>query len=225
MLKNRIYLGELNHQGHELPGEHPPSSTPSCSTPCRQAGCQPEPARPAQGQVRRAADRLHLRRSRQPMSPSHAVKKGVRYRYYVSTAAIQGRRAEAGSIARVPAAEIETLVARRARPATGRDVPDDAQAQRDLFKQLALRVNVSSRGAGAHLADAADEQQHRSRTVADHAQRPDDRRKQHSSSRTLPRTQAPSRHHPARQPSGYCGRSSSRSSRASRAPSRRAGDG
>jgi site-specific DNA recombinase len=44
------------------------------------------------------------------MSPTHANKRGVRYRYYVSHTILQNRRAEAGSIARVPAAEIETLV-------------------------------------------------------------------------------------------------------------------
>ena len=44
------------------------------------------------------------------MSPTHANKRGVRYRYYVSHAILQNRKAEADSIARVPAPEIETLV-------------------------------------------------------------------------------------------------------------------
>jgi hypothetical protein len=44
------------------------------------------------------------------MSPTHANKRGVRYRYYVSHAILQNRKAEAGNIARVPAPEIETLV-------------------------------------------------------------------------------------------------------------------
>ena len=37
------------------------------------------------------------------MSPSHANKKGVRYRYYVSQAVLQNRKDEAGSIVRVAA--------------------------------------------------------------------------------------------------------------------------
>jgi site-specific DNA recombinase len=49
------------------------------------------------------------------MSPTHANKRGVRYRYYVSHAILQNRKAEAGSIARVPAPEIETLVCDSAR--------------------------------------------------------------------------------------------------------------
>ena len=45
-----------------------------------------------------------------PMSPSHANKKGVRYRYYVSHALLQNRKANAGSIARVSAPDVEALV-------------------------------------------------------------------------------------------------------------------
>jgi hypothetical protein len=45
------------------------------------------------------------------MSPSHAAKGGRRWRYYVSRALTNGRRSDAGSPARVPAAEIEKLVA------------------------------------------------------------------------------------------------------------------
>jgi site-specific DNA recombinase len=44
------------------------------------------------------------------MSPTYAIKKGARYRYYVSTMLVQGRKSEAGSVARVPASEIESLV-------------------------------------------------------------------------------------------------------------------
>ena len=47
------------------------------------------------------------------LSPSHAVKNGVRYRYYVSQALLQNREGEAGSIARIPAREIEELFAAR----------------------------------------------------------------------------------------------------------------
>ena len=41
------------------------------------------------------------------MSPSHANKKGVRYRYYVSQAVLQKRKDEAGSIASVAAPDIK----------------------------------------------------------------------------------------------------------------------
>jgi hypothetical protein len=44
------------------------------------------------------------------MSPSHANKRGVRYRYYVSQALLQNRKAEAGTISRVAAPDVEGLV-------------------------------------------------------------------------------------------------------------------
>jgi site-specific DNA recombinase len=52
------------------------------------------------------------------MSPSHAAKGGRRWRYYVSQAILQGRKHEAGSVARVPALEIEARVAEAARAAS-----------------------------------------------------------------------------------------------------------
>jgi hypothetical protein len=44
------------------------------------------------------------------MTPSYAIKKGVRYRYYISCVLAQGRKEEAGSVARVAAPEIEAVV-------------------------------------------------------------------------------------------------------------------
>jgi site-specific DNA recombinase len=41
------------------------------------------------------------------MSPSHATKRGRRYRYYVSQAILQGRKEDVGSVASVPAMELE----------------------------------------------------------------------------------------------------------------------
>jgi hypothetical protein len=40
------------------------------------------------------------------MSPSHANKRGVRYRYYVSQAVLQNRKAQAGNITRVAAPDV-----------------------------------------------------------------------------------------------------------------------
>ena len=45
------------------------------------------------------------------MGASHASKGGRRWRYYVSRAALTGRRQDAGSVVRIPAPEIENRVA------------------------------------------------------------------------------------------------------------------
>ena len=46
------------------------------------------------------------------MIPTHAKKAGVRYRYYASTSVLHGeaRTASAGSVSRIPAADIEDTV-------------------------------------------------------------------------------------------------------------------
>jgi hypothetical protein len=54
------------------------------------------------------------------MAPSYAIKKGVRYRCYVSCVLAQGRKEDPGSVKRVAADEVEQIVLRtvaRARPA------------------------------------------------------------------------------------------------------------
>jgi site-specific DNA recombinase len=44
------------------------------------------------------------------MGPSFSTENGVRYRFYVSSALLRGRKGKAGSVGRVPAPEIEGLV-------------------------------------------------------------------------------------------------------------------
>ena len=50
------------------------------------------------------------------MSPSYTTRKGRRHRYYVSQAVLQGRKTEAGSIARIGADELERIVVEAIRP-------------------------------------------------------------------------------------------------------------
>ena len=80
------------------------------------------------------------------LSPTHAVKKGKRYRYYVSTALITGNRSEHPKGRRIPAGEIEGLVLDRLRAlfASGAEVSDavaplglDASTQRVMLDRSA----------------------------------------------------------------------------------------
>jgi site-specific DNA recombinase len=89
MLQNRTYRGEIVHKGQFHPGEH----TPIVDRPLWDA---------VQAQLAsNAAERNSGAQNHQPsllagmlfdsagnrMTPSHAVKKGTRYRYYVSGSA------------------------------------------------------------------------------------------------------------------------------------------
>jgi hypothetical protein len=49
------------------------------------------------------------------MTPSHARKGGIKYRYYLSSALLEGLAEGAGTMRRVPAADIEALVVKSVR--------------------------------------------------------------------------------------------------------------
>ena len=115
MLQNRIYRGEIVHKEQSHPGEHPPI----IDQPLWDA---------VQAQLAgNAAQRNEGGKTRQPsllagmlfdrdgnrMTPSHAIKKGTRYRYYVSRSLITKDRTENSAGLRIPAAEIEQLVSDR----------------------------------------------------------------------------------------------------------------
>jgi hypothetical protein len=80
------------------------------------------------------------------MTPSYAVKGGVRYRYYVSSATTEGRQSEAGAITRVPAADVERIVvdaiARLAEPNAARDGADALDPGREMVRQFVERITI-----------------------------------------------------------------------------------
>jgi hypothetical protein len=74
-----------------------------------------------------------------PMSPTHANKKGVRYRYYTSHALLQRRKENAGSVSRVCAPEVEALF----RDALRReDSAVDEVSEKDLVAQHVSRMII-----------------------------------------------------------------------------------
>jgi DNA invertase Pin-like site-specific DNA recombinase len=84
------------------------------------------------------------------MSPSHARKGSIKYRYYLSTALFQGSAERAGSLRRVPASEIETLVVKSVRDHLKPSQPID---DRSLVHTHVARVEVQPGRLVIHLAD------------------------------------------------------------------------
>jgi site-specific DNA recombinase len=75
------------------------------------------------------------------MTPSHSRKHRLRYRYYVSSALIQGQPELVGSVTRVPAAEIESLVS----AAVGQQFANEPAADvRELVRHHVARVDVTA---------------------------------------------------------------------------------
>lgn len=77
------------------------------------------------------------------MTPSHARKQGIKYRYYISSALVQGQAEQAGTVSRVPANEIEALVVKsvRAHLNQSTEVKDDAAIIHDHVVRVEVRTD------------------------------------------------------------------------------------
>jgi site-specific DNA recombinase len=97
------------------------------------------------------------------MTPSQAVKNGVRYRYYISSVLIQGQADKAATLNRVPAAEIEALIVGALRKLAGEANKVEAQGSRspsdqDLISTHIERVDVKSDHLAVQLSGKPDQQ-------------------------------------------------------------------
>jgi site-specific DNA recombinase len=111
MLKNRMYLGEINHRDKSYPGVHEAVINKDLFDAVQaqldeNLGHRKNKCAASQALL---LGRIFDDRGNR-MTPSYAVKQGVRYRYYVSCVLAQGRKAEAGSLSRIPASEVEAAV-------------------------------------------------------------------------------------------------------------------
>lgn len=139
ILRNRIYLGEIEHREQVYVGEHEAivprklwervQATLRTNNDARRNGTHCSAPSLMVGLV---FDELGNR-----YTPSHTVKDGKRYRYYISQAAIKHDPARPGSPPRVPAHEVESIVASLLREFLERGpelarvlVPRRSQAQR-----------------------------------------------------------------------------------------------
>ena len=112
MLRNRMYVGEIKHRAKSYPGEHAAIIDPRLFE-----AVQTKLTENRQGRrrLRRQSSNALLMGKLfddrgNPMTPTYAIKKGVRYRYYVSCVLNQGHKDEAGSTPRVAAETVERIV-------------------------------------------------------------------------------------------------------------------
>jgi site-specific DNA recombinase len=117
MLQNRIYRGEITHKGDAYPGEH--------SAIVDQGLWDQVQATLAENRVDRKTGAyakqpsllagLAFDETGERLTPSHAVKKGTRYRYYVSRSLIVGAAKDHSQGRRIPAGNLESLVINKLR--------------------------------------------------------------------------------------------------------------
>src|SRR5262249_56830991 len=110
-LRNRFYIGEVVFKGEVLPGEQPAilerELFDAVQAKLNEQRNNHTVARESESVL---IGRIYDDRGNR-MTPSHVRKGGIKYRYYLSSPLLHGQPRRAGSVQRVPAAEIEALVA------------------------------------------------------------------------------------------------------------------
>jgi DNA invertase Pin-like site-specific DNA recombinase len=159
-LKNRIYIGETGHKEKWFPGEHAAIVDRKIFDQVQQLLA----SQPAGRKARRTASeallmgKLYDDRGNR-MSPSFSTKNGIRYRFYVSSALLRGRKTEAGSVGRVASATMEKLVVQALRDhiSTDPSIDDAALIERHLSRIEVGRkgVAISYRAISEHGEDGA----------------------------------------------------------------------
>jgi site-specific DNA recombinase len=141
-LRNRFYLGEVVFKGEVLPGEQPAildrDLFDAVQAKLNEQRNNHTAARTKSGSL--LIGRIYDDRGNR-MSPSHVRKEGIKYRYYLSSPLLHGQPERAGSVRRVPGAEVEALVASAVRghlrDSTGSD-------DRDLIRNYVVCVEVQA---------------------------------------------------------------------------------
>jgi site-specific DNA recombinase len=152
ILSNPIYVGRIAHKGQVHEGQHPPIVTLALWDEVQQSlGDHLGAAK----RTRQSSDALLAGKlyddGGNRMSPTWARKGSKRWRYYVSQAALQGDKSKTASILRVPAADVEELVAE----AVGNLSPDHAASQTDI-RNLIDRVVIGRATIRIQLPEVAE---------------------------------------------------------------------
>ena len=167
LLRNRFYIGEVAFKGEVLPGEQPAivdrQLFDAVQVKLNQHVNNHKAARMRSEAL--LAGRIFDDRGNR-MTPSHVRKRGVKYRYYLSSTLLQGQAQRSGSIRRVRATDIEALVTRSVRDHLKPSEPIDDQSlvadyverveiqQERLIIQLTQIEKSGRRGAqGANTLD------------------------------------------------------------------------
>lgn len=111
LLRNRSYVGEVSHKGQIHPGDHEAiidrELFEAVQTRLKAGAVERKLKRPGEAYFLKGClfDSAGNR-----MTPSHTVKKGVRYRYYVSQAILRAQAGQVGKVGRISAPDLEGAI-------------------------------------------------------------------------------------------------------------------
>jgi len=162
LLRNRFYIGEVVYKGAVHLGEQEPILDRALfdAVQAKLAASASERQLKLRGSPSILAGRIFDDRGNR-MTPTHTNKQGARYRYYVSHAVLQKRDSEAGSIVRIGAPDIETMVVKAARNHLDKLTADERQgpiADRELIEQHVERIVVKPQAIEIHFVNETNHQ-------------------------------------------------------------------
>jgi DNA invertase Pin-like site-specific DNA recombinase len=141
LLRNRFYIGVVAFKGEVLPGEQPAIVDRQLFD-AVQAKLTQQMNNHKIARMRSEAllaGRIFDDRGNR-MTPTHVRKRGIKYRYYLSSTLLQGQAQRSGSIRRVPATHIEALVTRSVREHLKPSEPiDDQSLVADYVKRVEIQ--------------------------------------------------------------------------------------
>ena len=157
ILRNRHYIGEINHKGQSWPGEHAPIIAPGIFEAVQEKLASQRQRRTEQvlGSGALLMGKI-FNDAGERMSPNYALKKGIRYRYYLAASLVQGRKDGPSSILRVPAKHVEAAVAAAIRNALIDDEPSASGSKSmdiDLVARYLDRVTLRPKSIDLILRD------------------------------------------------------------------------
>ena len=149
-LRNRFYIGEVRYKGEIFPGEQLAilDRTLFDAVQAKLDQQRTNHAKARQQSQSLLMGRIFDERANR-MTPSYAVKNGMRYRYYISAALIQGQPDQAAKLNRVSASEIEKLILSALRKHLASELHNkletegpDALNDKELISAHVTRVDV-----------------------------------------------------------------------------------
>jgi site-specific DNA recombinase len=143
LLKNRIYLGEVGHKGQWFAAEHKPIIDQATFDQVQEI------------MKANAITRRHKRTENgaflsgliyddhgNRMTPT-SVRRGVRYRFYISAALLKGHKDGVGSLPRISGPDLEAAVLAALRGQGKSQLGQDASDDREFIRKLIERIEVS----------------------------------------------------------------------------------
>jgi site-specific DNA recombinase len=152
-LRNRFYIGEVIFKGEVLPGEQAAildrDLFDAVQVKLNEQLNNHTVARDKSDAL--LIGRIYDDRGNR-MTPTHVRKGGIKYRYYLSSSLLHGQPGRAGSVRRVPAADVEALVASAVR---GHIEDSTERDDRDLIRDHVVRVEIQARQLAVELKTEA----------------------------------------------------------------------